>query len=57
MSTPINLNDIREKIALFIVEQILDENGEFHYHEEVPKKGDKAQMETNNSCVGTLRCS
>lgn len=42
MSTPINLNDIREKIALFIVEQILDENGEFHYHEEVPKKGDKA---------------
>jgi len=31
MSTLITLNDIREKIPLFIVEQILDENGEFHY--------------------------
>ena len=41
-STPINLNDIRERIALFIVEQIIDENGEFHCSVILQKKGDEA---------------
>jgi len=29
-STPINFADIREKLALFIMSQILDETGKFH---------------------------
>jgi hypothetical protein len=29
MSTPINMNDIRERIALFIVEPIIDEMASF----------------------------
>jgi len=42
MSTPINQNDIRERITLFIVEQIIDENGEFHCSVIFQKIGDEA---------------
>jgi len=30
LTTRINLEDIREKIAMFIVSQIIDQKGEFH---------------------------
>ena len=30
LTTPINLEDIGEKIAMFIVSQIIDPKGEFH---------------------------
>ena len=30
LTTPINLEDIREKIAMFIVSQIIDKKGEFY---------------------------
>jgi hypothetical protein len=30
LSKPISLQDIREKIALFILSQIMDQKGEFH---------------------------
>jgi len=30
LTTPINLSVIREKIAMFIVLQIIDQKGEFH---------------------------
>ena len=30
LTTRINLEDIREKIAMFIVSQIFDQKGEFH---------------------------
>jgi hypothetical protein len=30
LTTPINIEYIREKIALFIVSQIIDQKGEFH---------------------------
>jgi hypothetical protein len=41
-SNQINLNDIREKITMFILEQIIDQNGEFHFHEDVSTESDKA---------------
>jgi hypothetical protein len=30
LTTPINLEDIREKVAMFIMSQIIDQKGKFH---------------------------
>jgi hypothetical protein len=31
LTTPINMRSIREKLAMFLVAQVIDKKGEFHH--------------------------